>query len=322
MSCGTRAQDFRPGDPDGAWLLRSSLWDQSLTHCWYCSVACGSATLFGSQPRRPLCVFSGLEPHCRTSRCVRPQPTPSPRYCSLASLLGTANRTCGYCAYWTAVLLAVAPDYCGPPGPVVSPVAVLQPLWLRNSTTAPPCELQLRVLLPGSSFLPGPAVSLGYERNHNHTTTRCLLRPPQILAIPKRRQPSPPHPHSPPVSPDREGMARAPGDEVLKLRSSPRSAASTGPTGTSHRVRTRSEVEQMTSWRRSELTANLHSRTAWTKTRNGPGNAPSSWPPRRRPPGAARPPAARLRPERPAAPSPVRPRGLSGPFPCRAPPSS
>src|ERR1700677_3450641 len=30
MSCGTRARESRPGDPDGAWLLRSSLWDQSL----------------------------------------------------------------------------------------------------------------------------------------------------------------------------------------------------------------------------------------------------------------------------------------------------
>ena len=30
MSCGTRAQESRPGDPDGAWLLRSSLCDQSL----------------------------------------------------------------------------------------------------------------------------------------------------------------------------------------------------------------------------------------------------------------------------------------------------
>jgi hypothetical protein len=46
-----------------------------------------------------------------------------------------------------------APDHCGPPGPVVSPVAVLQQPWLRNSTTAPSCELQLRVLLPGSSSL-------------------------------------------------------------------------------------------------------------------------------------------------------------------------
>jgi hypothetical protein len=27
MSCGTRALQFRPGDPDGARLLRSSLWD-------------------------------------------------------------------------------------------------------------------------------------------------------------------------------------------------------------------------------------------------------------------------------------------------------
>jgi hypothetical protein len=47
MSCGTRAQESRPGDPDGAWLLRSSLWDQSLTKTStaYCTVACGSATL-------------------------------------------------------------------------------------------------------------------------------------------------------------------------------------------------------------------------------------------------------------------------------------
>jgi hypothetical protein len=26
MSCGTQAQEFHPGDPDGAWLLRSFLW--------------------------------------------------------------------------------------------------------------------------------------------------------------------------------------------------------------------------------------------------------------------------------------------------------
>jgi hypothetical protein len=60
MSCGTRVQDFSPGDPDGARLLRSSLWDQSLTKRGlrtagtallrtagdaYCSVASYSATL-------------------------------------------------------------------------------------------------------------------------------------------------------------------------------------------------------------------------------------------------------------------------------------
>ena len=57
-----------------------------------------TAPLSDSQPRCPSCVCSGLEPHCRTSRCARPQPTPSPRYCSLTSLLGTANCTYGYCS--------------------------------------------------------------------------------------------------------------------------------------------------------------------------------------------------------------------------------
>ncbi|MFE9868808.1 hypothetical protein ACFYPZ_40345, partial [Streptomyces sp. NPDC005506] len=89
--------------------------------------------------------------------------------------------TAGYCALHLLVLplrlpLVAAPDHYGPPGPVVSPVAVLQPLWLRNSTTAPSCALQLPVPLPASSSLPGP-VDLGYERNHNHTTTQCLLQP-------------------------------------------------------------------------------------------------------------------------------------------------
>jgi hypothetical protein len=76
----------------------------------------------------------------------------------------------------TAVLLAAAPDHCGPPGPVVSPVAVLQQPWLRSSTTAPPCTFQLHVLLPGSSCLPGPA-DLGYERNHSHVIFQYLLQP-------------------------------------------------------------------------------------------------------------------------------------------------
>ena len=131
-----------------------------------------TAPLFGSQPRRPSCVCPGLEPHCRTSRCARPQPTPSPRCCSLTSLLGTANCTFGTA---TAVLPTAAPDHCGPPGTVASRVAVLQPLWLRDSTTAPSCELHLHVLPPGSSCLPGPAVSLGYERTITTLQDQCLL---------------------------------------------------------------------------------------------------------------------------------------------------
>lgn len=84
------------------------------------------------------------------------------------------------------LLLTATPDHCGPPGPVVSPVTVLQPLWLRNSTTAPSCELRQRVLRPGSSCLPG-SLDLGYERNHNHTTTQCLLWRAQISARPEMR---------------------------------------------------------------------------------------------------------------------------------------
>ena len=53
------------------------------------------------------------------------------------ALAGTATAS-------TAVLLLAAPDHRGPPGPVVSPVAVLRQPWLRNSTTAPSCALQPR----------------------------------------------------------------------------------------------------------------------------------------------------------------------------------
>ena len=115
------------------------------------------APLFGSQPRRPCCTCSGLEPHCRTSRCARLQPTPSPRCCSVLHCWALRTALAGTA---TAVPLMAAPDHCGPPGPVVSHVAVLHQSWLRNSTTAPSCELHLRMLLPGSSFLPGPAVFL------------------------------------------------------------------------------------------------------------------------------------------------------------------
>lgn len=136
-----------------------------------CSVACGSATL--RQPA-PLPVCSGWNPTAEPpgararSRRLHRGATPL-LHCRVlrTALTGTA----------TAVLLTAAPDHCGPPGPVVSPVAVLQPLWLRYSTTAPSCELQLRVPLAGSSSLPGP-VDLGYKRNHNHDTAQCLLRPP------------------------------------------------------------------------------------------------------------------------------------------------
>jgi hypothetical protein len=57
------------------------------------------------------------------------------------ALAGTATAS-------TAVLLMAAPYHCRPPGPVVSPVAIPQPLRLRNSTTAPPYQLHLRHCFP------------------------------------------------------------------------------------------------------------------------------------------------------------------------------
>lgn len=61
--------------------------------------------------------------------------------------------TAGYCQlHFLRVLLTAAPDHPGPPGPVTSPVAVLQPTWLRNSVTAPSCAL--RSCCPSSSSLP------------------------------------------------------------------------------------------------------------------------------------------------------------------------
>jgi len=51
----------------------------------YYTAAFDSAAL--RQPaRRPSCFCSGSGPRCLTSRCARPQPTPSPGYCSPTSL--------------------------------------------------------------------------------------------------------------------------------------------------------------------------------------------------------------------------------------------
>lgn len=153
MSCGTRAKDSGPGDPDGAGssVLLSVINYLPWGHCvllvlHYCVLLVMrtaqrpvTAPLFGSRPRCPSCVCSGSEPHCRTSRCARPQPTPSPRYRSVTSLLGTANCTHGYRNCHDSGPAPAAPQ-CGPPGPAVSPVAVLQQRWLRNSTAAPSCN--------------------------------------------------------------------------------------------------------------------------------------------------------------------------------------
>ncbi|MGW2284930.1 hypothetical protein [Streptomyces phaeochromogenes] len=64
-----------------------------------------------------------------------------------------------------------------PPGPAVSPVAVLQQPWLRNSTTAPSCERQLPYCCPAVHLCQALLSLWCYGRNRNRTTDQCLLQP-------------------------------------------------------------------------------------------------------------------------------------------------
>ena len=110
-----------------------------------CSVACDSATLRQPAPSPVLRLLWLGTP-------LPNFPVRAPAADAFTEVLLT-DFTAGYCELHlrvlpTAVLLTAAPDHCGPPGPVVSPVAVLQQPWLRNSTTAPSCELQLRYCCP------------------------------------------------------------------------------------------------------------------------------------------------------------------------------
>ncbi len=102
MSCGTRARDFRPGDPDGA-STPSSIprLRTAVLLCRFCVLPVTRTTRWPAKAptlqrpapiTRPACHV-GLEPHRRTSRCARPQPTPSPRYRSPTPLPDTANRS-------------------------------------------------------------------------------------------------------------------------------------------------------------------------------------------------------------------------------------
>ncbi len=63
-----------------------------------------------------------------------------------------------------------APDHRGPPGPVISPVALMQQPWLRSSTTAPSYELRLRA--------PRPAVHLCRALLSLWATRETITRPP------------------------------------------------------------------------------------------------------------------------------------------------
>jgi len=165
--------------------LLTSTFQRGTAYCWHCSTACCVATC-GSVALRQPAPSPVVRPLLRLRTPLPNLPVRAPAadaftevpltflrcWIPRTALAGTATSP--------AVLLVTAPDHCGPPGPVVSPVAVLRQPWLRNSTTAPSCQLQLPVILPGSSCLPGPA-DLDYERNHIQTINQCLLQPTQIF---------------------------------------------------------------------------------------------------------------------------------------------
>ena len=143
MSCGTRTRvpsgrsrrcSIPPFFPSGSITYLTAVTDCT-AYCWWPLPAPPSAASPVARPASALAWNPTAEP-------------PGARARSRRLHRGTLTRLhCGYCELYlyctyrtaTAVLLAAAPDHCGPPGPVTSPVAVLQPPWLRNSVTAPSC---------------------------------------------------------------------------------------------------------------------------------------------------------------------------------------
>jgi hypothetical protein len=123
-----------------------------------------TAPLSGSQPRRPSCVCPGLEPHCRTSRRARPQPTPSPRCCSLTALLDT----------YRELHLRVLPrrPLITAGHPVRSPVP--SPSCNRSGFATPPPHRPANytcLYCSARQFMSArPCCLSGLRENHNHAT--------------------------------------------------------------------------------------------------------------------------------------------------------
>src|SRR5689334_24022535 len=96
MSCGTRTQGFRPGDPDGAALLRSLPLGHSLTkrgtaNRWYCELLVMRTTGDLSKRHSP-----AASPVARPACALAWNPTaepPGPRARSRRPHRGTAHFT-------------------------------------------------------------------------------------------------------------------------------------------------------------------------------------------------------------------------------------
>jgi len=108
-------------------------------NCWWPYAAPPS----GGRPRRPSCVCSGREPHCRISPARVRSPTPSPGVPLNTALLVLQPRQLRSCV-WRPLATAGRPVRPSVPSPSYDNLASK----LHHRTV-------LRVLLPGSSCLPG-----------------------------------------------------------------------------------------------------------------------------------------------------------------------
>lgn len=140
MSCGTRTQYFRPGDPDGVPFLRSSL-GINYSSRGYCGVLvllyCVLLVMRTAQwpVTAPLFRQPAPSPVLRLLWLGTPLPNVPVRASAADAFTGVllTDFAAGYCVLRSRVRichrrgpLTAAPDHCGPPGPTVSPVAVLQ----------------------------------------------------------------------------------------------------------------------------------------------------------------------------------------------------
>jgi hypothetical protein len=185
MSCGTRVQDFRPGDPDGAWFLRSSLWDQSLTKRGLHTA--GTALL-----RTAGDANYSVASYSATLR----QPAPSPVLHLLwlrTPLPNLPVRASAADAFTEVLLTDFTAGYCVLHLPVLPSHYLRSCSWwplitaghpVRSSVPSPSCNNPgfetppphrpahcNYLLLPGSSCLPGPAVFLATRETITRTAS-------------------------------------------------------------------------------------------------------------------------------------------------------